>query len=100
MKNEKKGNSFKWIFFIGLVIIAAVTNPTKDEFKDYLTNQISEEVDESNIFSDLFGTAVVELIVENSTTKNDYVVCSVYEVEIDGEEHSFLGLFNNFIQLP
>jgi hypothetical protein len=85
MKNNKKGNGLIWIILIGFIIVATITNPTKDDFKDYVSSEFFN------------GSSLPVLIIEHTISETDYVVFSIYEVEISGEAYSFLALFNNFI---
>ncbi len=99
MNKESKSNNFKWIIFIAIIMLAAFTNPDKDDFKDYLTEKTIEESGEDNWLSSLISGPVIALLVDSSTIEKDYIVFTAYELNYDGNSTTYIGAFNNFIQI-
>lgn len=87
-----------------LVLILAVglylTNPTKEDFVDHLTNEI--ENDESpgleKLLESLLSRPIAKLLAETTEVK-DYQLFSVYYMELGGNEKTYLGIFNDFYRL-
>ncbi len=108
-----KDKKFKLIIIIfALIIIAAITNPTKEEFINYVNEQSrSSEGDFYGIFIPTSSSKIVypagvdpdyyvEHYVENITTSRNYVVFSSYKmINEEGNKVKVSGLFNNFIQV-
>jgi len=97
--DQRKGNGLKWILLIVIIFFAAMTNPDKTDFKDYLSEEMSEEVNGDDWLANLLGNTMIDLLVETSVTDKDYVIFTTFEVEIDNETKTFIGLFNNFIKI-
>jgi hypothetical protein len=100
--NKKLSESIISIFFILLAIIMIATNPTEDRFKNYIKERLKKEAREKGNFSG----AVMELfagptswIAGSSTKRKNYIFFSSYTVTIMDEEFSYIGIFNNFIEL-
>jgi len=83
-----------------LVVGLYLTNPTKEDFVDHLTNEI--ENDESpgleQVLESLFSRPIAKLLAE-TTEVSDYQIFSVYHMEIGGNEKTYLGIFNDFYKL-
>lgn len=103
------------IFFaagiLGLTIILVITNPSKEDFKDFLKENLSKYLTQQtgvsnsltnvgvNFFDDILPQQFDNLII-----KNDYVIFSVYSIEISilsssDNKKEFLGIFGFFIPL-
>lgn len=88
----------------GLVLILVVglylTNPTKEDFVDHLTNEI--ENDESpgleQLLESIFSRPIAKFLAE-TTEVRDYQLFSIYYMEIGEDEKTYLGIFNDFYKL-
>lgn len=85
----------KVIIAILILILLAVTNPSKDDFSTWLKEKMqssSENVLTKGVVS-LFGST----IIENSTTSTDYILFSVYDFKLGGKKVKIIGILHNFI---
>lgn len=89
---------YTFIIVLFLLVIAAVTVPSKQQYAEWLKGHIKEESNSLiiNLGVDLLGTTIIEKV----TTCQSYVVLSVCTTEIsESEKIKAAGLFNNFIPL-
>lgn len=78
-----------------IVLIAVLTNPTKEDFGDYMREQIEEEADNDLEEIILALTGNLLSYVGEKSDRTNFVVCSTYELG----DAVFLGVFGNFIQI-
>jgi len=88
----------KWILLIGFLIIATITNPTKEDFKSYLRDQYSNQ-HENSFLGLLMEQGIFDTIIESHTKEKDFVFFTVYVIEVDGESNAFIGGFNNLLRI-
>lgn len=90
---------FLFLIVIGFIlVIAAMTNPTKEKFitweKDQLKSQSNNGLVSWGI--DVLGGS----ILNSATTGQNYVFFTIYDTKIaNTSEVKVLGLFNNFIPI-
>lgn len=83
------------IVFIA-IILAAITNPSKEEFVDYIETQYVQNSSDG-ILDDaivLLTKGLVGTIAEQATRTN-LVFFSIYEID----EYKYLGVYGNFVRL-
>ena len=88
---------FALTVIIFVLVIAAVTNPTK---VDYVTWMKEKVIKESN---NMLVTGAVSLLgnslIESTTTSQNLVFFSIFNTNINGQNSKVVGLFHNFIPL-
>jgi len=96
-----KFSQFLILIILIIMIFMAVTNPGMDDYVDWVTDQSREEA--SNRFEELVASFVGETMVRRVTSRDNYVLFSIYETDIpdvNGEESSrVIGIFGNFFVL-
>ncbi|MFE6074952.1 hypothetical protein ACFVQB_10800 [Paenibacillus sp. NPDC057886] len=93
--SNSKRNSYKFWIVIGfLLILLAVTNPTKDDFVQWVVNTSIEESDNEWVSAgiNLFGSSVIKGV----TTQQDLIFVSIFNMELGTEKASILGLGKRF----
>ncbi|WP_338554520.1 hypothetical protein [Paenibacillus sp. KS-LC4] len=86
------------IIVLFLLVIAAVTVPSKQQYAEWLKGHIKEESDSLiiNLGVDLLGTTIIDKV----STCQSYVFLNVCTTEISkSEKITAAGIFNNFIPL-
>lgn len=101
-----------------LIISAVITNPNQKKFEQFIAEKgsqiIKEEVCKSNsqslgilenfaskactLISDTSLELVARFVAEN-TTRHNYLLFSIYELDANIHHSKTLGLFNNFVIL-
>ncbi|BAQ62705.1 hypothetical protein GM3708_3111 [Geminocystis sp. NIES-3708] len=101
-----------------LIISAVVTNPDQKKFETFIAEKgskaIKEDICQSNSQStgilenfaskacNLIGDTSMELVarfVAENTTRHNYLLFSIYELDANIHHSKTLGLFNNFVIL-
>lgn len=92
--NNKRSNYSKLIILGFVLVLLAVTNPTKENFVEWVVKEASEEADSEWVAAgiDLLGGP----IIKNATTQQDFIFVSVFNLGIGTEKVSFLGLGKSF----
>ncbi len=88
------------VAFCGLLVY---TNPTMDDYHDFVQQQIQKEMVKSGDSIDRFWGSVMggigSAFIVAQTIRTDYVVCSLYQADF-GEHHlKVLGILKNFFIL-
>ncbi|PZV17758.1 MAG: hypothetical protein DCF20_05155 [Pseudanabaena sp.] len=97
---------------IGTVVVVgvmAVSNPSKERYIEYATEQFSETGKTSICTGDLpvaaqqsckfvisQGKGVIKTLVENSTKQQNFVVLSLFETEMPNRKITTIAAFGNF----
>ena len=97
---------------IGAVVVIgvmAVSNPSKERYIEYATEQFSETGKTSICTGDLpvaaqqsckflisQGKGVIKTLVENSTMQQNFVVFSLYATEMPNRKITTIAAFGNF----
>jgi len=101
------------VFIAAIAIIAAQTNPTRDDLKEALEKVIHEksQSQQNAGFLELLRPLISQMTIEivmNSTTRNNFVFFSVYETSLEPDGFivtgdkmrvTFLGIFGNIFRL-
>lgn len=98
---------------IGVVVVfgvMAVSNPSKERYIDYATEQFSETGKTSICAGDMpiaaqqsckfvisQGKGVIKSVVENSTKHQNFVMFSLYETDMPNKKYTTIAAFGNFI---
>lgn len=101
------------VILIGAAVVVgvmAVSNPSKERYVDYATEQFSETGKTSICSGDNIpiaaqqsckfvisqGKGVIKSLVENSTKQQNFVVISLYETDLPNKKVTTVGAFGNF----
>jgi hypothetical protein len=85
------------IIILIILISAAITNPTREEFINWGVAEIKSEA-ETDI-ERIFGGAVAAPMLELQTKADDFVFFTIFVLEKSDSEVKYLGIFNNFFAL-
>ncbi len=93
-----------------VVGVMAVSNPSKERYIEYATEQFSETGKTSICTGDLpiaaqqsckfvisQGKGAIKLLVGNSTKQQNFVVFSLYETDMPNKKYTTIAAFGNFI---
>lgn len=88
-----------------LLGIMFLSNPTKEDYTNFVKEQLDEKVNENNSsgkLSNIIGNVLSgagSKIATSMTERKEYYVASLYTLETNKKTYRYLGLFNNFIPL-
>jgi len=85
------------VIILVLLLGAAVTNPSREEFINWGVAEIRAEA-ESDL-ERIFGGAVAAPMLELQTEVDDYVFFSIFTLQKSESEVKYLGVFNNIFSL-
>ena len=85
------------VIVLAVLLTAAVTNPSREEFINWGVAEIRSEA-ESDI-ERIFGGAIAAPMLELQTDVQDYVFFSIFTLEKSDSEVKYLGIFNIFFTL-
>lgn len=85
------------LFVLVLLLTAAITNPSREEFINWGVAEIRSQA-ESDI-ERVFGGAVAAPMLELQTEVDDYVFFSIITLNKAETNVKYLGIFNNFFTL-
>lgn len=79
-----------WILIGFILILLAVTNPSKDDFVQWVVNSSKAESDNEWVDAgiNLFGSSVINGV----TTQQDLIFVSIFKMRFGTEKTSVLGL--------
>lgn len=96
------------IAFVTILLIAIFTNPSQEEHKEkvketftaYYQKSLKEnQADSENAFAalgSLLGNTLINSLIENAITRDNYVIFSLTKITYEGEEKSIgYGVFGN-----
>ncbi len=88
--------NFLFVIIILAALTAAITNPDKDEFVDYVESEYVQSSSESFLGKTLtlITKGIVGSIADQATRKN-LVLFSIYEFG----DNRYLGIYGNFVVL-
>jgi len=93
---------YGWIILVLVIVLLFTKNPSEQQFTTYLKDRIEKQAkgDETltGDLTRLFSGPAASL-AGLGTVRKDYFLCSTYELDLPGQEHLFLGIFDNFIKL-
>ena len=103
-KNIMKKSNIVLIVFATIILIAVLTNPSIEEHKQavksvinqVVQNSISENGSDMEKLGILFGSSLAEKLIENSVTRDNYILFSITKITWQGKSKSIgYGLFGN-----
>lgn len=93
---------FGWIIFIIVIVLLYATNPSEQQFTFFLKDKIREQAEgDETLAGDLTRllSGPAASLASLGSVRTDYYLCSVYKIELPGEEHIFLGVLDQFIKI-
>jgi len=99
--NRKVSDLIRPLILILIAIALFATNPTEVQFKEFLKTNFKAEAQKegglTGAIMELFsGTS--SWVADLSTERKSYILFSVYNKNISGEERTYVGILNNFIE--
>lgn len=84
------------IGIILILLVAAVTNPSKEKYVTYVKEtsiQQGKNIVEKGLYS-----LIVSPVMDLSTISHNYIIFSIFETDMgEGNKYKVLGVFNKFI---
>ncbi len=91
-----------FISILVLLLIAGLylTNPTKEDFVDYITHKIEnkEQTGLEQILKSLFSRPLAKILTSN-TKVEDYQLFSFYTIKLGDNQRKYLGIFDGFYKI-
>lgn len=87
---------------ISLCFAMLITNPTKEQFADWVKIKYVENIDKENpSLADVVMTFAGSSVVKTIINEKNFVIFSIYELDTDSEPNNFkaIGILNNFIPI-
>lgn len=87
------------LILIAVVGLLVYTNPTLDEYSNYMRQQIVHEANDQDQESRSLAVAlggIASYFISNATTRENYVVFSVFKTELGPKRKRCIGLLGNF----
>jgi hypothetical protein len=104
LKENSMRSSAIVIALVALVGLMAYTNPSLDDFSNYVRQYVINETKKEmtdplgQILSSILG-GIAGGVVGSQTMRADYIVFSIYEVQLGKERFKALGICRNFVIL-
>lgn len=104
MSSRKKFPLIETIGFTVFVIavILTFTNPDMEKFKKHFKKEMVSKVDDKSslvgTLADLFEAPLWKFL-EPYTSRQNYLVFSIYKIEFDNENFVYLGIWDHFYRL-
>jgi energy-converting hydrogenase Eha subunit H len=90
------------IALVAFLALLALSNPDADEYSDYLREELAREAGEEDELAGalmaIFG-GLAESVLANASSRDNYVLFSIYTTNLDPDELVVLGILGNFIVL-
>ena len=95
---------FKYFFIAAILFAAFVTNPSEQNFKSKVENELMKELNAnegSNFVTQLITSSLVGSVIWNlvNVDYQDFKLCSTFEMRIGNKEIKFLGIFGQIIPI-
>ncbi len=92
------------ILIVLLVLLGflAYTNPTLDQYGDFVRDEIQDEVGQGSRMEKALGRVIGGLaggVLTSATTRTDYLFFSIYDTDLGTDEIKCLGIVNTFFIL-
>lgn len=99
-KSSSKGKLFLPLIVI-VLIIGYATNPSEEEFRDYLKYEINDKTNRDN---DGFDDSIYKIFLSATSQlypveKNNYYVLSRYKVSFSNKSYVYIGALNHFYMI-
>jgi len=105
MKNNNKRFNLKTALFLatlGFLGLLFVTNPTMDQYEQFVRQQLLTEANAKGQVGQTLGTmfsGIASHFVADATLRHDYFFVSIFEAEFGDQHMRALGILNHFIKL-
>jgi hypothetical protein len=104
MSSARRSRRFPygWIILILVVALLYATNPSEPQFTSYLKDKIREQADgDETLTGDLqrLLSGPAASLAGMGTVRTDYYLCSVYKMDLPGEDRLYLGMLDHFFKL-
>jgi len=90
-----------FLIFLILILVAAtflaITNPTNEDFVNWGVQKMQSEAETD--FERLLEGTVGEELLKLRTSRTNYVILSIFNVESADENIKYLGIMNLFLQI-
>jgi hypothetical protein len=95
---------FKYFVIAAILFAAFVTNPSEQNFKSKVENELSKELNANeggNFVTELITSSLVGSVIWNlvNVDYQDFKLCSTFEMRIGNKEIKFLGIFGQIIPI-
>lgn len=92
------------IFLIILLGALAITNPNKEDFTEFAKKRMEQRIDASgdDAVTDFVAKNLPELaegVVKNLVKRQNYVFCSLYELDMGRKTYKYVGVGTFFVPL-
>jgi hypothetical protein len=90
------------IILLVLLGFLAYTNPTLDQYGDFVRDEIQDGVGQGSHVEKALGRVIGGLaggVLTSATTRTDYLFFSVYDTDLGTDEVKCLGIVNTFFIL-
>lgn len=92
------------ILLVILLGALAITNPNKEDFTDYARKRMEQRIDASGdgAVSDFVAknlSVLAEGVVHKLVKRENYVFCSLYELDMGRKTYHYIGVGTFFIPL-
>ncbi len=94
-KHKRAGGSS--LILVIIIVMMIITNPGKDEFFDWAQNRAlkNSETVVGGAITNMFMSPLLRTI----TVRQDYLLFSIYKLEVEGSHTVWIGVFKQFIEI-
>ena len=85
------------IILLVAVIYAIISNPTKNDFYDWMDNQSIQNSE--TVIEGAVKNLIVSPLLKSVTIRSNYIVFSTFTIKIDESKVRYLGVFDKFFEL-
>lgn len=100
-ETQKRSRRLITSFFSVIIILLMIsTNPNKDQFKSYVKSVIEEESDRAGGLTGFVGnlfSSPTSWFMSLNTSRKNYMILSIYKVEVFDDTYYYVGAFNSFL---
>jgi len=92
----------KTIVAVTLLALLVYTNPTMDDFGEYMRKEIVQDLPKEDSLGKVIGSLLggfASHVITNATIRRDFVIFSLYETDLGNKDATVIGVLNNFIVL-
>jgi hypothetical protein len=95
---------FKYFVIAAILFAAFVTNPSEQNFKSKVENELLKELNTNeggNFVTEMITSSLVGSVIWNLVYVDyqDFKLCSTFEMRIGNKEIKFLGIFGQIIPI-
>ena len=88
-----------FLLLIMFVLLLSSTNPSREEFKQYMKKEFVQDSENQGFFSRLttkIFASPAAWTIDELTDRYDYGLFSIYKTTLFDKEATYIGIFNNF----